>query len=50
MPELINRSVRQSVLLDPETKEKLREIAFRNNLSENEIINRALATYLKRFK
>lgn len=50
MPVLVNRNVRQSVMLDQETKEKLREVAYKNRLSENEIINRALATYLKRFK
>ena len=50
MPVLVNRSVRQSVMLDPETKEKLREVAYKNKLSENEIINRALAAYLKRYK
>lgn len=50
MAILVNRNVRQSVMLDQETKEKLREVAYKNRLSENEIINRALATYLKRFK
>lgn len=50
MAVLVNRNVRQSVMLDQETKEKLREVAYKNRLSENEIINRALATYLKRFK
>ena len=50
MAVLVNRNFRQSVMLDQETKEKLREVAYKNRLSENEIINRALATYLKRFK
>ena len=50
MPVLVNRNVRQSVMLDQENKEKLREFAYKNRLSENEIINRALAIYLKRFK
>ena len=44
-----NRDKRKQFLLDQETAEKLKAVADLKEVSENEIVNRALAAYLKRF-
>ena len=44
-----NRDKRKQFLLDQETAEKLKAVADLKQVSENEIVNRSLAAYLKRF-
>lgn len=46
----LKRSVRKQILIDEETSTKIKEVAEKNLISENELINRALSAYLKRFK
>ena len=50
MPAILNRSVRKAVLITPEQNEKLQKVATEKNLSQNDIINKALDAYLARFK
>lgn len=45
-----NRSVRKQILLTPETASKLKFTALTKQVSENEIVNKALNAYLARFK
>ena len=44
-----NKSVRMNILITEELKEKLVEISEKKGISMNEIINKALASYLKRW-
>ena len=44
------RSVRKAVLITEEQNEKLEKVAKEKELSQNEIINKALDAYLARFK
>ena len=50
MDVLNNRSVRKQILITEDDKEKLSAVSKRTGLSENELINRGLTSYLKRFK
>ena len=50
MDILNNRSVRKQILLTEDDKEKLSAVSKGTGLSENELINRGLTSYLKRFK
>lgn len=50
MNVLNNRSVRKQILLTEEDRDKLKAVSNGTGLSENEIINRGLASYLKRYK
>ena len=43
------RDIRKQFLLDSETATKLKAVAEEKNMSENEIVFRALGAYLKRF-
>lgn len=45
-----NRSVRKQILLTPEMASKLKFTALTKQVSENEIVNKALNAYLARFK
>lgn len=44
-----NKSVRMNILITEELKEKLIEVSVKKEMSMNEIINKALAAYLKRW-
>jgi hypothetical protein len=50
MAAVLNRSIRKAVLITPEADEKLKKVATDKNLSQNDIINKALDAYLARFK
>ena len=50
MSAVLNRSVRKAVLITPEQQEKLLKVSEEKNISQNEIINKALDAYLARFK
>lgn len=50
MDILNNRSVRKQILITSEDKEKLTAVSKATGLSENEIVNRGLTSYLKRYK
>lgn len=45
-----NKSVRFQALFTPEIDKRLKEVAERKAMSRNEIINKALAAYLKQCK
>ena len=44
-----NRSVRKQILLTEEDNETLKKVSELTGYSQNEIINKGLAAYLKRF-
>ena len=44
-----NKSVRMNILITEELKEKLVEVSEKKGMSMNEIINKALSAYLKRW-
>ena len=44
-----NKSVRMNILITQELKEKLLEVSDKKGISMNEIVNKALAAYLKRW-
>ena len=44
-----NKSVRMNILITEELKEKLVEVSDKKGISMNEIINKALSSYLKRW-
>lgn len=44
-----NKSVRMNILITQELKEKLVEVSEKKEISMNEIINKALSSYLKRW-
>lgn len=46
----LKRNVRKQILIDEESAAKIKLVAEKNLISENELINRALSAYLKRFK
>lgn len=48
--ELKNRSVRKQFLLDEDTNSQLKFISLTKQVSQNEIVNKALKSYIKRFK
>lgn len=48
--ELKNRNVRKQILLDEDTASQLKFLALTKAVSENEIVNKALQSYFKRFK
>ena len=50
MAVVLNRSVRKALLITPEQDEKLKKVAADKNLSQNDIMNKALDAYLARFK
>lgn len=50
MTAVLNRSIRKAVLITPEADKKLKKVATDKNLSQNDIINKALDAYLARFK
>lgn len=50
MDTLNNRSVRKQILLTEEDNEKLKKVSDHTGLSQNEIINKGLSSYLKRYK
>ena len=50
MAAVLNRSIRKAVLITQEADEKLKKVANDKNLSQNDIINKALDAYLARFK
>lgn len=45
-----NKSIRFQALFTPEIDKRLKEVAERKGMSRNEIINKALAAYLKQCK
>ena len=45
-----NRSIRKQVLLTEEDNDTLKKVSELTGLSQNEIINKGLSAYLKRFK
>ena len=45
-----NRSVRKQVLLTEEDNNNLKKVSELTGLSQNEIINKGLVAYLKRYK
>lgn len=45
-----NRNIRKQFLLDEDTASQLKFIALTKATSENEIVNKALTSYFKRFK
>lgn len=45
-----NRNIRKQFLLDEDTASKLKFISLTKATSENEIVNKALNAYFKRFK
>ena len=47
---LKNRNVRKQILLDEDTASQLKFLALTKAVSENEIVNKALKSYFKRFK
>ena len=44
-----NRDTRKQFLFDKDTAARLKSVADLKEVSENEIVNRALSAYLKRF-
>ena len=44
-----NKSMRMNILITEELKEKLVKVSEKKEMSMNEIINKALAAYLKRW-
>lgn len=44
-----NKSIRMNILITQEIKEKLVEVSEKKEISMNEIINKALSAYLKRW-
>ena len=44
-----NRSVRKQILLTEEDNETLKKVAELTGFSQNEIINKSLVAYLKRY-
>ena len=50
MDILNNRKCRKQILLTEEDRDKLKAVSKGTGLSENEIINRGLTSYLKRYK
>ena len=47
---MMNRSVRKQFLLTEEDNTKLQRVSEITGLSQNEIVNKALSAYLKRYK
>ena len=45
-----NRSVRKQILLTEEDNNNLKKVSELTGLSQNEIINKGLVAYLKRYK
>lgn len=45
-----NRNIRKQFLLDEDTASQLKFLAITKATSENEIVNKALTSYFKRFK
>lgn len=45
-----NRSVRKQILLTKEDNNNLKKVSELTGLSQNEIINKGLIAYLKRYK
>lgn len=45
-----NRSVRKQILLTEEDNDTLKKVSELTGLSQNEIINKGLVAYLKRYK
>lgn len=45
-----NRSVRKQILLTEEDNNNLKKVSELTGLSQNEIINKGLSAYLKRYK
>ena len=45
-----NRNIRKQFLLDEDTASQLKFLAITKDTSENEIVNKALTSYFKRFK
>ena len=48
--QIKNRNIRKQFLLDEDTASKLKFISLTKATSENEIVNKALNAYFKRFK
>lgn len=48
--EIKNRSIRKQFLLDEDTNSQLKFLALTKKISQNEIVNKALISYFKRFK
>ena len=49
MDILKNRSVRKQILITEETSDNLKQVAKFTGMSQNEIINKGLSAYLKRY-
>ena len=45
-----NRSIRKQILLTEEDNNTLKKVSELTGLSQNEIINKGLSAYLKRYK
>lgn len=47
---VVNRCIRKQILLTEEDASTLKKVAEITGFSQNEIINRGLSSYLKRYK
>lgn len=47
---VVNRNIRKQILLTEEDANTLKKVSEITGFSQNEIINRGLSTYLKRYK
>ena len=50
MDVLNNKSVRKQILLTEDDAAKLKSVSEGTGLSQNELVNRGLTSYLKRYK
>lgn len=49
MTDYENKTIRKNFLLPGSLDEELRRVSFEKHMSQNEIVNKALRAYLKRF-
>lgn len=47
---VLKRNIRKQILLDEDTASQLKFLALTKAVSENELVNKALQSYFKRFK
>ena len=49
MDTLENRNVRKMILITPSLAEKLKKVSKMRNQSQNDLVNKGVESYLKRF-
>lgn len=49
MDTLENRNVRKMILITPSLAEKLKKVSQMRNQSQNDLVNKGVESYLKRF-